>query len=135
MLAPPADDSEALSDAAERFRLLGGGGHYYLTLLTPAGDRIEAAMAWEGEGYAFVAPDSPPAGADPHTIHQRLIEAIEAGRDVTFVIDRWVGVVTSWSIDGDPGFDTVCLNWDTAPLELRDIACNPAVDLIGRRDL
>lgn len=134
-VSPPVDDRQALEWARESFALRSAGPYVYATFVDASGGQIDLAMEPDEDlvTYRFVAPDNASAEADPTTIHDRLLQAIDDGSDVSFELDPWAGVPTQWSIDGVE-YTMLCVSFDTAPLEFRDITCDPETDLIGRRD-
>lgn len=126
------DPVDELLEAREAFQFFGAGAHIYMTFVDADGTTLDLALAFIETDFGWVGPTEAPAGADPLTLHDRLIAAVEAGSDVTFEIDPAAGVVTRWSIDGVES-QILCLEFDTAPLELRDIECGTTNDLIGPR--
>ncbi len=61
--------------------------------------------------------------ADPLHLAEDLLAAVSAGDDVTYGVDPASGLVTTWSINGDSA-RILCLQVDTRPREMRDLACS-----------
>lgn len=126
------DPVDELVRAREAFQFFGAGAHVYLTFVDADGATLDLALAFGETDFDWVGPTDAPEGADPLTLHDRLIAAVQDGKDVSFEIDPAAGVVTRWSIDGVES-QILCIEFDTAPLELRDIECGTSNDLIGLR--
>ncbi len=68
---------------------------------------------------------------NPFELHDALLDAENAGRDVTYTLDASSGIPTRWTIDGEGG-EIQCFEVDTAPPELRSgQQCEIGRDLIG----
>ncbi len=132
IVVEPDGPEQKIKWALELFEANIAGPHLYFTVVRPSGAEVDVAMTPTAAGYEFLAPDDPPTDADPITLHARLLEALTEGRDVSFEFDPWAGVPTQWSIDG-VDYQITCLEFDTAPLELRDIQCGRGNDLVGPR--
>lgn len=101
----------------------------YFTIATDGVTR-DFRMEPQGQLIQIVDPPSDLAEIDPLGLHQRLLAAIEEGREVTAVVDRVSGLPTEWSIDGQR-WELLCFSLDNRPPELRDGPCDPAFDLIS----
>lgn len=103
--------------------------YVYFTIET---DGITRDLRMEPQDQMILIVDPPDdvAEIDPFGIHQRLLEAIEQGREVTAVVDRVSGLPTEWSIDGER-WELLCFSLDNRPPELRDGPCDPTFDLIS----
>ncbi len=120
------DDRAALLHAREAATFVGGPNVYWEhAFVCPD---CEPTL---GTSYFLVNEEPPavdglphghPGRLSPFTVHDHLIAAIDAGREVTveYLERGWIG---SWEVDG-VGIRTTCLIVDTLPPELGATYCN-----------
>ncbi|MEM7323387.1 MAG: hypothetical protein AAF531_09910 [Actinomycetota bacterium] len=117
--------------AGDRFATTVLGPHAYL-IVSVDGVRRDLYLQSTGPGgHNFVPPEPQATLLNPFTIHDELITAIDAGRDVEFELDAGSGLPTWWTVDGATT-TVICFEVDTAPPDLRVGPCDPFTDLIGR---
>ena len=123
--------ADELVAGRELFRQVALGPHVYITATIDGGAPQHLYLKYRADGTRSF---DPPLDADflnPFSVHDELLAAIEDERDVAYLLDAASGLPSEWSIDGATR-TLSCLQVDTAPPDLRDIACDPAYDLIGQ---
>jgi hypothetical protein len=129
--AVPADDSEAVRAGAELFERVVPGSYLYATAEVD-GRPVDLVMQSAGAAGFVYAPGHPADDAlNPYAVHDRLLEAIAAGRPVTFELDQATGLPRTWAIDGVTR-SYRCVNIDTQPPDLRPTTtCDQTYNLLS----
>lgn len=125
--ATPASDADILRAGAEVFDRVILATNLYATGELD-GRPVELVLESTGSGFEFAPGHPANESLNPYTVHQQLLDAIEAGRAVTFEIDPPTGLPRRWTIDGVVRAYT-CVNTDSQPPDLRPTTrCDEAAD-------
>lgn len=128
--ALPADDTAVVAAGAEVFKRVVLAPYLYATAEVD-GRPVDLVLQSAGAAGFVFAPGHPAdPELDPYTVHDRLLEAIAAGRAVTFELDPATGLPLTWTVDGvTRGYR--CVNIDTQPPDMRPTTtCDQAYDLL-----
>lgn len=66
---------------------------------------------------------------DPLLVANLLLEAEENGQEIAYEVDPATGIITQWTVAGE-GAVLLCIEVDTAPIDLRDDRCG-GTNLLG----
>ncbi len=128
--ATPASDADILRAGAEVFDRVMLGPFLYAAAEID-GQRVDLVMQSTGAGFDFAPGWRAEESVDPYTVHRQLLDAMEAGRAVTFEIDPPTGLPRRWTIDGVTRAYT-CVNVDITPPDLRaGTRCDESYDRLG----
>ena len=128
--AAPEIGSDELAQARDRLVDLMNRPYLYMTF-TVDGVEHDGFGGPAADGFVADPPLLDGALFDLATIHDELAAGLASGDQVAYELDPFSGIPTAFFIDGRE-WTIQCVEYDTAPPELREGPCQESNNLVGR---